>query len=57
MTFMGEKVTDHEPREDIVFAAEEAEGASVRKNRNWKLLIVDDEEDVHSITRMVLEGF
>ncbi len=50
-------MTDHELREDIVFAAEEAEGASVRKSRNWKLLIVDDEEDVHSITRMVLEGF
>ncbi len=53
----GDKVTDHESREEIVFAAEEAEEAAVRKSRSWKLLIVDDEEDVHSITRMVLEGF
>ena len=50
-------MTDHASHENIVFAAEEAKETSVRKNRNWKLLIVDDEEDVHSITRMVLEGF
>ncbi|PKN41797.1 MAG: response regulator receiver protein [Deltaproteobacteria bacterium HGW-Deltaproteobacteria-18] len=50
-------MTDHELREDIVFAAEEDTGASRFERKAWKLLIVDDEEDVHSITRMVLDGF
>jgi response regulator RpfG family c-di-GMP phosphodiesterase len=50
-------MTGHELRDDIVFAAEDAVRASVRQRKAWKLLIVDDEEDVHSITRMVLEGF
>jgi response regulator RpfG family c-di-GMP phosphodiesterase len=50
-------MTDHELRDDIVFAAEDDLGSSPRVRKAWKLLIVDDEEDVHSITRMVLEGF
>lgn len=50
-------MTGHELREDIVFAAEDAAEASFHERKAWKLLIVDDEEDVHSITRMVLEGF
>jgi len=50
-------MTGHELRDDIVFAAEDTAGASARERKTWKLLIVDDEEDVHSITRMVLEGF
>lgn len=50
-------MTDHELRDDIVFAAEEDTGASRLERKAWKLLIVDDEEDVHSITRMVLDGF
>ena len=25
--------------------------------KNWKILVVDDEEDVHSVTRMALKGF
>jgi response regulator RpfG family c-di-GMP phosphodiesterase len=50
-------MTDHDLRDDIVFAAEDIVIAPGRGLTTWKLLIVDDEEDVHSITRMVLDGF
>lgn len=44
--------------QNIVFAAEsDADLAPSPVRSTWKLLIVDDEEEVHSITRMVLEGF
>jgi len=43
--------------DDLVFADEDMVIAAVREQAPWKLLIVDDEEEVHSITRMVLEGF
>ena len=36
--------------------AEESRDAGTRELPRWKLLIVDDEEEVHVITRMVLEG-
>lgn len=47
-------MTDHEPLDDLVFAAEEALPAARWGREAWKLLVVDDEEEVHSITRMVL---
>ncbi len=50
-------MSDHDQRDDLVFAAEDAFIAPDRARPPWKLLIVDDEEEVHSITRMVLEGF
>ena len=28
-----------------------------KQTDRWKVLVVDDEEDVHSITRMALKGF
>jgi CheY-like chemotaxis protein len=43
--------------QDILFAEEESCPAPCTLREAWKLLIVDDEEEVHSITRMVLEGF
>ena len=42
------------PSDDLVFA-EESEAAP-RPRPSWKLLVVDDEEEVQVITRMVLEG-
>ncbi len=36
--------------------AEELEPPRLRVRPGWKLLIVDDEEEVHVITKMVLEG-
>jgi response regulator RpfG family c-di-GMP phosphodiesterase len=49
-------MTELDPRDELVFAAEDAAGAVRRGRDSWKLLIVDDEEEVHSITRMVLGG-
>ena len=44
-------------RDELVFAAEDVVIASAKGQDAWKLLIVDDEEEVHSITRMVLSGY
>ena len=41
---------------DELFFADEQEASVARTLPGWKLLIVDDEEEVHVITRMVLEG-
>ena len=41
---------------DELFFADEQEPSRSRVVPGWKLLIVDDEEEVHVITRMVLEG-
>lgn len=41
--------------DELLFAAEPLV-AGLRERPKWKLLIVDDEEEVHVITRMVLEG-
>ncbi len=43
--------------QDILFAEEDSCPAPCTLREAWKLLVVDDEEEVHSITRMVLEGF
>jgi response regulator RpfG family c-di-GMP phosphodiesterase len=50
-------MNEQDQRDDLVFAAEDCHAPSDREQSPWKLLIVDDEEEVHSITRMVLEGF
>ncbi len=44
------------PAADELFFAEEHESTPLRLLPGWKLLIVDDEEEVHVITKMVLEG-
>lgn len=41
---------------DEVLFAEESGPARIASDSKWKLLIVDDEEEVHVITRMVLDG-
>ena len=41
----------------LLFAEEELVVIPTKPKSAWKLLVVDDEEEVHSITRMVLEGF
>lgn len=50
-------MSERDQRDDLVFAAEADVAAVPQKRAPWKLLIVDDEEEVHSITRMVLDGF
>jgi len=44
------------PTSDELFFADEQETALSRTLPGWKLLVVDDEEEVHVITKMVLEG-
>ncbi|NDV28211.1 response regulator [Desulfovibrio sp. JC010] len=43
--------------DELLFADETPDEGIVRKSKNWKILIVDDEEDVHSTTRLVLSDF
>jgi len=47
--------------DEIVFADEGEDSAAVRGGREgavtWKILIVDDQEDVHNVTRLVLDDF
>ena len=43
--------------DEIVFAEETPEVSSEKALEPWKLMIVDDEEAVHSMTRQVLEDF
>jgi response regulator RpfG family c-di-GMP phosphodiesterase len=50
-------MTDSDLHDDLVFAAEDVAATPARGQDAWKLLIVDDEEEVHSITRMVLGGY
>ncbi len=41
--------------DELVFAEEDAENATSLVSEQWKVLVVDDEESVHSTTRMVLD--
>ncbi|OVE78013.1 hypothetical protein BVX99_00915 [bacterium F16] len=43
--------------EDILFAAETVEEKTVRTDGAWKILVVDDDDAVHQMTSLVLEGF
>ncbi len=48
------------PEDLLIFAEEDAivtKTTPVFKGSPWKLLIVDDEEDVHEITRITLRGY
>lgn len=48
------------PEDRLIFAAEDNSGTKaspVHKENPWKILIVDDEEDVHEITRITLRGY
>ncbi|WP_320170147.1 DUF3369 domain-containing protein [Maridesulfovibrio sp.] len=50
-----EKMFDED---ELLFAEENPEDDNgVLREKNWKILIVDDEEDVHSTTRLVLDDF
>ncbi len=43
--------------DELVFAREDDREPLVGRPDTWKLVIADDEEEVHALTRMVLEGF
>ncbi len=49
-----------QPEDRLVFADEDnaaIDASPVNKDKPWKILIVDDEEDVHEITRITLRGY
>ncbi len=43
--------------DELVFAREQPSGGTVRRRAPWKVLVVDDEAEIHNLTRLVLEGF
>ena len=43
--------------DEFLFADESPEVSNIRVSKKWKILIVDDEDDVHSTTRLVLADF
>lgn len=42
---------------DKLFFTDEMGGDSKEEKKNWKIMIADDEEEVHVVTRMVLDNF
>jgi signal transduction histidine kinase/AraC-like DNA-binding protein len=46
-----------EGKEKVVFEEKEKIYPSTKPVKTWKVLVVDDEEDIHSVTRMALKGF
>ena len=46
-----------EGKEKVVFEEKEKKIPSTKSVKTWKVLVVDDEEDIHSVTRMALKGF
>lgn len=43
--------------DELLFASESEAEPRVGRPETWKLVIADDEEEVHALTRMVLSGF
>lgn len=43
--------------EDLLFADEEDLEPVAREPQRWRILIVDDEEEIHAVTRLVLNDF
>lgn len=43
--------------DELLFSGEESDGLVIESLPPWRVLIVDDEPDVHSMTRMVLGDF
>lgn len=44
-------------QDDELIFVEEPSSAIVAHKKPWKIIVADDEEEVHAVTRMVLEGF
>jgi len=43
--------------DEVIFAAEDPAGPPAAPAPGWMLLIADDDEEVHALTRLVLSGF
>jgi len=42
---------------ELLFAEDKKNEEKIKENTKWKILIVDDEEEIHSVTKMVLANF
>jgi len=51
------KVDTDSAGDDLVFADEDSSGASGKNELQWKVIIVDDEPEVHHVTKLVLTDF
>ena len=54
---MSDHVDAPSPGDELIFAEERAPADEGPRRAPWKVLIVDDENEIHSLTRLVLEGF
>jgi response regulator RpfG family c-di-GMP phosphodiesterase len=48
---------ENEMFDEILFAAEASQAPAPASADKWKLLVADDDQEVHSLTRLVLSGF
>lgn len=56
MSDSGSAIPNHE--DDLLFPEDAAEKKSRIKNRPpWKIIIADDQEEIHSVTKLVLDDF
>ncbi len=44
-------------RDEELLFAEEPSIKAAKVGKPWKIVIADDDEEVHAVTRMVLDGF
>lgn len=43
-----------EQNDEILYAEEETDNQTVKNTSGWKIIIVDDEDEIHNVTKMVL---
>jgi response regulator RpfG family c-di-GMP phosphodiesterase len=46
---------DHD--DELIFAEEGPASTATAPEHNWKVMIVDDEKEIHNVTKLVLDGF
>ena len=51
------EITPRNDNDEILFADAERESESPGEEKVWKVMIVDDDEEVHAVTKMVLGDF
>lgn len=54
---MASPETDLHDDDTLTFAEEEPQSAAAPPDNHWKVMIVDDEREIHNVTKLVLEGF
>lgn len=57
MLFKSDQKIDNEHDDTILFADDHLGGEEVIESAPWKIIIADDEEEVHAMTRMVMKKF